>query len=53
VQFEDEEQARFIILGLGQKARVLEPVTLRNRILADAAAVLNDSVAGNAVARPR
>jgi predicted DNA-binding transcriptional regulator YafY len=53
VQFEDEEQARFIILGLGPKARVLEPVTLRDRILADAAAVLNDSVAGNAVARPR
>jgi predicted DNA-binding transcriptional regulator YafY len=41
VRFEDEEMARFIILGLGPRARVLEPANLRQRILADAGAVLD------------
>src|SRR5271156_4043250 len=35
VRFEDEEMARFIILGFGPRARVLEPASLRERILAD------------------
>jgi predicted DNA-binding transcriptional regulator YafY len=41
VRFEDEEQARFIILGFGPRAHVVEPVALCERILADAAAILD------------
>jgi predicted DNA-binding transcriptional regulator YafY len=41
VRFEEEEQARFIILGFGARAHVLEPSSLRERILAEAAATLN------------
>ena len=41
VRFEDEEQARFIILGFGPRAHVVEPVALCERILADAAALLD------------
>jgi predicted DNA-binding transcriptional regulator YafY len=41
VRFEDQEQARFIILGLGPRAHVVEPVALCERILADAAAILD------------
>ena len=41
VRFEDEEQARFILLGFGPRAHVVEPVSLRERILADASAILN------------
>jgi len=41
VRFEDEEMARFIILGFGPRACVVEPVALRQRILADAGAVLD------------
>jgi predicted DNA-binding transcriptional regulator YafY len=41
VQFEEEEQARFILLGFGPRAHVLEPASLRERILADARATLN------------
>jgi predicted DNA-binding transcriptional regulator YafY len=44
VQFEDEEQARFVILGLGPRAQVLEPAALRHRILADAGAILVQSL---------
>jgi len=39
VQFEDEEQARFVVLGLGPGVDVLEPATLRERIAADVAAM--------------
>jgi predicted DNA-binding transcriptional regulator YafY len=41
VRFEDEEQARFILLGFGPRAYVLEPIGLRERILADASATLS------------
>ena len=41
VRFEDEEQARFILLGFGPRAHVLEPSGLRERILADATATLS------------
>lgn len=41
VRFEDEEQARFIILGFGPRVCVLEPAILRERILAEAKAVLD------------
>ncbi len=38
VQFEDEEHARFISLGLGPRAHVIEPETLRDRVEHDIAA---------------
>jgi predicted DNA-binding transcriptional regulator YafY len=41
VRFEDEGQAQFLILGFGARACVLEPVSLRERIHADANAILN------------
>ena len=41
VRFEDEEQARFIILGFGPRVHVVEPAALCERILADAAAILD------------
>ena len=47
VRFEDEEQARFILLGFGPRAGVLEPAALRERILADASAVLDGSTPGD------
>jgi predicted DNA-binding transcriptional regulator YafY len=43
VRFEDEEQARFIILGLGRKACVLEPPALRQRIFDEASTILSHS----------
>jgi predicted DNA-binding transcriptional regulator YafY len=39
VYFEAEEEAAFVVNGLGPRAEVLEPQTLRDRILADATAV--------------
>lgn len=39
VGFENEEQARFVTLGFGPRARVMEPKRLRERVLADARAV--------------
>jgi predicted DNA-binding transcriptional regulator YafY len=41
VRFEDEEQARFILLGFGPRVYVAEPAGLRERILADASATLS------------
>ena len=35
VQFEDEEQARFVSLGFGPRAEVIEPESLRARVMAD------------------
>jgi predicted DNA-binding transcriptional regulator YafY len=43
IRFEDPEQGRFIMLGFGPRTKVLEPVSLREQILADANAVLNSS----------
>jgi predicted DNA-binding transcriptional regulator YafY len=40
IRFEDPEQARFIVLGFGTRARVLEPAGLREQILAEATAIL-------------
>jgi predicted DNA-binding transcriptional regulator YafY len=42
VRFENEEQARFVILGFGPKAQVLEPAALCQRILADAREMLEN-----------
>ena len=39
VQFEHEEQARFVILGLGSRVDVIEPASLRERAAAELAAV--------------
>jgi predicted DNA-binding transcriptional regulator YafY len=41
VRFEDQEHARFIVLGLGPKVLVLEPVSLRDQVRADANAILS------------
>ena len=40
VQFEDEEQACFVVLGLGPRVEVIEPAGLRDRVAADVAAVI-------------
>jgi predicted DNA-binding transcriptional regulator YafY len=40
VQFEDEEQACFIVLGLGSRVDVIEPESLRTRVAADHAALI-------------
>jgi predicted DNA-binding transcriptional regulator YafY len=39
VGFENEEQARFVTLGFGPKAIVIEPKELRERLMADARAI--------------
>jgi predicted DNA-binding transcriptional regulator YafY len=39
VTFDSEEHARFVVLGFGPRAWVLSPAALRERVLADAAAV--------------
>jgi predicted DNA-binding transcriptional regulator YafY len=41
VRFEDPEQARFIVLGFGPRARVLEPTVLREQIFTEATAILD------------
>lgn len=41
IRFEGEEHARFLILGFGPRVRVLEPATLREKIQAEATALLN------------
>lgn len=40
VKFESEEQARFVALGFGARAQVLTPDALRQRVLADAQAII-------------
>lgn len=40
VRFEDVDQARFLVLGLGSRVQVLEPEDLRRRIHTEAAALL-------------
>ncbi len=40
VQFEDEEQARFVVLGLAPRVDVIAPVSLRDRVAADVAAAM-------------
>ena len=39
-RFEDEDHACFIVLGLGPRADVLEPVQLRERVAADIARII-------------
>jgi predicted DNA-binding transcriptional regulator YafY len=40
VAFENEDQARFVVLGFGPRVRVLAPATLRERVLAEARATV-------------
>lgn len=44
VQFDDEEQASFVVLGLGAKVDVLEPESLRRSVAAGHAAALERAV---------
>jgi predicted DNA-binding transcriptional regulator YafY len=39
LHFEDEEQARFVALGFGPRAQIIEPDELRRRVSADIAAM--------------
>jgi predicted DNA-binding transcriptional regulator YafY len=39
IQFESEEQARFVVMGFGPKAQVLSPAELRERVLTEATAI--------------
>jgi predicted DNA-binding transcriptional regulator YafY len=41
VQFDCEDEACFVVLGFGQRAEVLAPPTLRDRILAEADAIVS------------
>ena len=43
IHFEGEEHARFLVLGFGPRVRVLEPATLREKIQAEANALLNST----------
>lgn len=40
VHFHDEDQACFVVLGLGPRAEVVDPPSLRDRVLADLTAAL-------------
>lgn len=40
VQFEDEDQALFVVLGFGPRVRVIDPASLRDRVAADVAALM-------------
>jgi predicted DNA-binding transcriptional regulator YafY len=39
VQFDHEDEAHFMVLGLGSRVEVIEPSTLRDRIRAEVAKV--------------
>jgi predicted DNA-binding transcriptional regulator YafY len=39
-EFEDEDHAAFVVQGFGARAEVIEPVSLRERVLANAAALI-------------
>ncbi len=44
VEFDHEEQACFVVLGLGARAEVIEPASLRERVALDAAAGMSTSI---------
>lgn len=46
VEFDHEEQACFVVLGLGERAEVVEPESLRTRVAIDAAAGMSTSIEG-------
>jgi len=43
LQFDDEEQALFVVLGHGPRADVVEPASLRDRVATDRAAAFRGS----------
>lgn len=45
VEFENQDQARFVALGFGPEVRVLAPASLRQRVLSDASVVVSRSLA--------
>jgi predicted DNA-binding transcriptional regulator YafY len=49
IEFESEEQARFLILGFGARAQALAPASLCSRILADAAAIVDRAIIHDAI----
>jgi predicted DNA-binding transcriptional regulator YafY len=56
MQFDREEEACFLVLGLGARVDVLEPATLRERVLAEAAAIIErarGTATSGVVQRPR
>jgi predicted DNA-binding transcriptional regulator YafY len=40
VHFDDEEEARFVVLGFGPRVEVIEPASLRDRVWADVTSVM-------------
>jgi predicted DNA-binding transcriptional regulator YafY len=42
IEFENEGQARFFVLGLGPRAQALEPASLRTRVLEEAKAIVRE-----------
>jgi len=44
VQFDDEEEACFVVLGFGPRVEVVEPESLRSRILKDIAAMMERQI---------
>lgn len=44
VEFDHEEQACFVVLGLGARAEVIEPASLRERVALDTAAGMSTSI---------
>ena len=40
VEFYHEDEARFVVLGLGSRVEVVEPISLRERVEAEQAAVM-------------
>jgi predicted DNA-binding transcriptional regulator YafY len=53
LHFEDEEQAHFIALGFGPKAQVIEPDTLRRRVIEDVTAMSLTAAAARSDAAAR
>jgi predicted DNA-binding transcriptional regulator YafY len=50
VRFDHEKEALFMVLGLGSRVQVLEPVSLREQVASEIAAVLRRS--GGGVGQP-
>src|SRR5712692_1028234 len=51
VQFNDEDQACFVVLGLGPRVDVIDPASLRDRVAADVAATVERHSLGTTSAK--
>jgi predicted DNA-binding transcriptional regulator YafY len=51
VQFDCEREARFVVLGLGPRVEVIEPAGLRERVMAEAVALLERARSATPVPR--